>query len=268
MSSSASNTLTIAQIIWKFLKWFWLVTIPISAAFYLYIYLNVADLDTLTNGEAAKMAKVFVKDVISRYPFAEQVAKILSKSFKLEELKFNKVINDIIQSLVCYTLIDWLKYLFNVRKDSARAETKAIKWVKLGIIYITWFFLTAYVTNIALKMLFDLLDSLSGADLAGIKAIILIIFLIAAVLVFMYRTKENLLLCFLWTISEKLVFPIITTFLLSLMGYWAYYIYTTSSSTDRYDAVIPILLYLLIAASIDYLKDRTRVGIVSLTKKK
>ena len=72
---------------------------------------------------------------------------------------------------------------------------------------------------------------------------------------------------FLWTLSERIVFPIITTFLLTLTSYWAFSIWSTSNTSDKWDALLFVILYIIIAAFIDFLKERVRIGIVSISKK-
>ena len=182
--NSKTDILTIIKILWNIYKWSLFLLIPVTIAFYIYILLNVKNPEALTNGDAAKLTGAFLKEVINAYPFAGQVAKIFSKSFNFSEITFNSIVNDIIKSLVCYVFVDWIKYVFNVRKDTARVESKAKKIFILTAIYTSWFFMTAYISEVLLNKIFDLIEYLSIEKIVFTKSIIILSMLILAILVF------------------------------------------------------------------------------------
>lgn len=263
----SESSFYLLHIVGKVIKGYLFIAFPIAFSFTIYLHLNVQNVETLTNPELYGVLMKATKEILSKYPFVEAIAKITSKCFKPSQISFQKLCNDILQSLICYGLLDWIKYIFNVRKNSVTTDTALRKGFKLVVIYSTWFFLTAYFSGMVLEKAFDFLDTQMLDNALYLKLFLLMTFFVICVLVFMYKTKEGALLSTAWILMDKIVFPVVTMFCLSLIGNWAFSIYIRSSGVDKLDVLIPIFAYIIIAVATDFLKNKTRIGIVTHFKK-
>lgn len=248
----------------KIVFWIYLFLLPFSLIAILYIVIHIPNYRELSNAALIPILKTCFDDLWEDFPFFDFISNIINGQFSLTNLRLNIQLNDVLKSLICYSLVNWVRRLFIIIKDTAD-KLSLKKIVILTAIYTSWFVLSVFVSDILLDTVFRLLERLPLHIEVLEKLIMLTAFYVIALLIFMYRSKNRLLFSAVWVLFDNVIIPLIIVLYFSLMNYWSFHILSSATSTDElYQIIYPIILCILGAIGIALLRKYDRLEILRL----
>ncbi len=269
---------SLAKTVGKLMFWLWLVVLPVSIAFVLWIGFRLG-FDSVSDESINRAIPKAAEEIISSVPFFSVIGKLFFASYEVKAISFSTIIDAVLKSLLIYNTVDAVKRLQSMEKDTARVETKAVKLVKVYFIYGTGVILTSFILELITKDGFALVQKYVPAkiDWDVLRIALLLLLLWVSVSAFHRRNQgspaNTWLLSILWVTSEKIVFPCAAMLILAVFAQWAYWGALVNATSMNVwllifeKLAIPLLIYVLVAAGLDYLKQLTRRSIVSMNFK-
>lgn len=248
--------------IWKIIKWIFCFFIPIVLALIIYVLFSGIDYSTISFGWIIRVLPAASEEILSHYPFVEFIAKYFEKTVSVKEITVQVLTDGVLKALITYGTVDLIKRYYEMRSDTAKA-------VKIVITYGSIVILIAYIAGLLVDYGFDYLEKwIAGSlQLQITKVLLLLIFFAIAVARFYYTTHKSFLFSTIWVFMDKIFYGLLSCVLLTTFALWAHSIIFEDNVGIKWNSVVDIvpifLIYILFAALIDYLKQRTRYWITS-----
>ena len=254
---------SLTRAIWRLFRFIIFFSLPVSGSFLLWLHFRTDDFSSLRNSNLTPLIPFAAKQILEGYPFSKMISGFLIKSADPHTILLSDTLNGIVKSLLTYTLVDSAKALFRIRNETALIETRTVRIAKLICLYGTWTVLCAFVADLLVSDGFQRVSRFLSPNVSWTAFCIGLCVMLFAVSVLRFRhfTKARWSLSVSWVLTDKLLFSVVAGFLLTLLTMWGY----NQFQKDGIPGIIlPLVIYILIAATMDLLRNKVRFLIVSL----